>query len=157
MSRIETRLAELGYELPEAPPPGANYIPFIIVGDIVYVSGQVSAGSDGNICGTLGEDTDVERGREAARVCALNLLSQVRAACKGDLDRLSRVIKLTGFVNSAPDFEHHPAVINGASDLLVEVMGDSGRHTRSAVGMAALPFGFAVEIEGIFQLGDQTG
>ena len=156
MNTIERKISELGLVLPDAPPPGANYIPHARVGNIVYVSGQVSLGTDSRVCGTLGIDVDVDEGRSAARLCALNLLSQVKAACDGDLDRLTRVIKLTGFVNSAPDFEMHPAVINGASDFLVEVMGDAGRHTRSAVGVAALPFNFAVEIEGIFEISDSA-
>jgi len=153
MSQIEAALEQRGLSVPSAPPPpAANYIPYTVIGSIVYVSGQVSDGALGRICGTLGTDLDIAQGQTAARQCALNLLGQVKAACDGDLDRLQRVIKLTGFVNSAPDFEQHPQVINGASDFLVEILGDCGRHTRSAVGVAALPFGFAVEIEGIFAI-----
>ena len=151
MSRtIETRLAELGVTLPDAPPPAANYVPWVRVGDVVHVSGQISAGPDGFITGKLGQDLDVPAGAAAARACAISLLAQVRAACGGDLDRLVRVVKLTGFVNSTPDFGDQPKVINGASDFLVEVLGDAGRHARSAVSAASLPFGVAVEIEGIF-------
>ncbi len=150
---IDSRLAELGITLPDAPAPAANYVPFVVQGSTLYVSGQISRDeSGGNITGKLGDGMDVEAGARAARACALALLAQVRAACGGDLDRLERVVKLTGFVNSAPDFIEQPAVINGASDLLVEVLGDAGRHARSAVSAASLPRGVAVEIEGIFQI-----
>ncbi len=152
MGQIEAKLEQRGLSLPSAPPPAANYIPSLVIGSIVYVSGQVSDGALGRICGTLGKDLTLEQGQTAARQCALNLLGQVKTACGGHLDRLQRVIKLTGFVNSTPDFHDHPQVINGASDFLVEILGDAGRHTRSAVGVAALPFGFAVEIEGIFAI-----
>jgi len=149
---IENRLAELGVSLPDAPAPAANYVPFVQVGDIVYVSGQISNGPDGFIKGKLGVDMDVAAGAAAARTCAISLLAQVKAACGGDLGRLVRVVKLTGFVNSTADFTDQPKVINGASDFLVEVLGDAGRHARSAVSAAALPLGVAVEIEGIFQI-----
>jgi enamine deaminase RidA (YjgF/YER057c/UK114 family) len=150
--RIEARLAELGLTLPDAPAPAANYVPFVVAGDIVYVSGQVSMAKGAFLTGKLGAEMDIAGGAAAARACALSLLAQVRAACGGDLDRLARVVKLTGFVNSTPDFGDQPKVINGASDLLVEILGDAGRHARSAVSAASLPFGVAVEIEGIFQI-----
>ena len=149
---LTARLAELGITLPEAPAPAANYVPFVRTGNIVYVSGQISSGPDGLILGRLGEDMDVEAGAAAARTCALSLLAQVRAACDGDLDRLKRVVKLTGFVNSTSDFKDQPKVINGASDFMVEALGDVGRHARSAVSAGALPLGVAVEIEGIFEI-----
>lgn len=152
MSVIETRLSELGESLPEAPPPAANYVPFVVVNGIVHVSGQISQNSDGLIAGKLGRDLDVEAGAAAARHCALSLLAQVKAACGGDLDRLVRAVKLTGFVNSTPEFADQPKVINGASDFLVDVLGEAGRHARSAVGVASLPLGVAVEIEGVFQI-----
>ncbi len=152
MSGFEQKLAELGVTLPDAPAPAANYVPFVQVGDIVYVSGQISMTPDGFTTGKLGDDMNAEQGAAAARTCAIGLLAQVKAACGGDLDRLVRVVKLTGFVNSTADFGDQPKVINGASDFLVEVLGDAGRHSRSAVSAASLPFGVAVEIEGIFQV-----
>lgn len=151
-SKIETRLAELGVTLPDAPAPAANYVPFVQSGDLVFVSGQISNGPDGFITGKLGADMDVAAGAAAAKTCAISLLAQLKAACGGDLDRLVRVVKLTGFVNSTPDFTDQPKVINGASDFLVEALGDIGRHSRSAVSAASLPLGVAVEIEAIFQI-----
>lgn len=152
MSTIETRLAELGVTLPDAPAPAANYMPFVQTGNTVYVSGQISMTAEGLILGKLGDDMETADGAAAARTCAIGLLSQVKKACGGDLDRLVRVVKLTGFVNSTGDFTQQPQVINGASDFLVEVLGDAGRHARSAVSAAALPLGVAVEIEGIFEI-----
>ena len=149
---IASRLAELGVTLPDAPAPAANYVPFVRVGDIVYVSGQISNGPDGLITGKLGADMDVAAGAAAARTCAISLLAQVRVACGGDVDKMVRVIKLTGFVNSTAEFTEQPKVINGASDFLVEALGDAGRHSRSAVSAASLPLGVAVEIEGIFEI-----
>lgn len=152
MSEIESKLAALGVTLPDAPAPAANYVPYVIAGDIVYVSGQISAGPDGMIKGKLGADMDAEAGAAAARQCAISLLAQLKAACGGDIERLVRVVKLTGFVNSTADFGDQPKVINGASDFLVAALGDKGRHARSAVSAASLPFGVAVEIEGMFQI-----
>ncbi|MGR3364803.1 MAG: RidA family protein [Maritimibacter harenae] len=152
MGKFESRLAELGVTLPDAPAPAANYVPFHVVGDMVYVSGQVSMRDGTLVTGKLGDDMATEDGVEAAKLCAISLLAQVKAAAGGDLDRLAQVVKLTGFVNSTPGFGDQPKVINGASDFLVEALGDTGRHTRSAVSAASLPFGAAVEIEGIFQL-----
>lgn len=149
---LTARLAELGITLPDAPAPAANYVPFVVTGNTVYVSGQISNGPDGLITGRLGADMGVDAGAAAARSCALSLLAQVRAACDGDLDRLKRVVKLTGFVNSTADFTDQPKVINGASDFMVEALGDAGRHARSAVSAASLPLGVAVEIEGIFEI-----
>ncbi|OWU82459.1 RidA family protein [Phaeobacter sp. 22II1-1F12B] len=149
---IESRLAELGVTLPDAPAPAANYVPYVQTGDIVYVSGQISQDANGPVKGKLGADLEAEEGAAAAKLCAISLLAQVRAACGGDLDRLVRVVKLTGFVNSTADFTDQPKVINGCSDFMVEALGDAGRHARSAVSAAALPLGVAVEIEGIFQI-----
>ncbi|MCJ7871095.1 RidA family protein [Phaeobacter sp. J2-8] len=151
-NQIETRLAALGLTLPEAPAPAANYVPWVITGNTVYVSGQISMGPEGLIQGKLGSDLDVAAGAAAAKSCALSLLAQVRSACDGDLMRLKRVVKLTGFVNSTQDFTDQPKVINGASDVLVEILGDAGRHARSAVSASSLPLGVAVEIEGIFEI-----
>ena len=155
MSDIAQKLEELGLELPEAPAPAANYVPYVISGSVIYVSGQISMDAAGGLIkGKVGSDLSVEDGAKAAERCALALLAQVRAACGGDLAKLKRVVKLTGFVNSAPDFEDQPKVVNGASDLLVAILGDKGRHARSAVSAGALPFNVAVEIEGIFNSHD---
>lgn len=150
MGEIETRLREMGEALPEAPAPAANYIPFTRSGDLVFVSGQISMTADGVVRGRLGEDMEIEAGARAAKLCALSLLAQLKAACDGDLDRLRRVVKLTCFVNSASGFTDQPKVANGCSDFLVDLLGERGRHARSAVG-AALPLGAAVEIEAIFE------
>lgn len=152
MSGFEKRLADLGVTLPDAPAPAANYVPWMVLDGMVYVSGQVSMKDGDFLTGKLGDGMSVEDGAAAARACAISLLAQVKAAAGGDLDRLKRVVKLTGFVNSTSEFGDQPKVINGASDFLVEALGDAGRHTRSAVSAASLPFGVAVEIEGIFQL-----
>ena len=152
MSTIETKLAELGVTLPDAPAPAANYVPYVVIGDMVHVSGQISANADGLITGKLGADLDADAGANAAQACAISLLAQLKAACGGDIDRLVRVVKLVGFVNSTPDFTDPPKVINGASDFMVAALGDAGRHARSAVSAASLPFGVAVEIEAIFQI-----
>ncbi|MCG3269381.1 RidA family protein [Yoonia sp. I 8.24] len=152
MSAIETKLAELGVTLPDAPAPAANYVPYVIVGDMVYVSGQISASADGLITGKLGADISVEAGADAAKACAISLLAQLKAACDGDIDRLVQVVKLVGFVNSTADFTDQPKVINGASDFMVAALGDAGRHARSAVSAASLPLDVAVEIEAIFQI-----
>ncbi len=152
MSKFETRLAELGVTLPDAPAPAANYVPYVKIGDLVHVSGQISMKDGAFLTGKLGQSMTAEEGAEAARSCAISLLAQVKAACQGDLDRLQRVVKLVGFVNSTADFDDQPKVINGASDFMVEALGDAGRHARSAVSAASLPFGVAVEIEGIFQV-----
>ena len=149
---IEAKLAALGVTLGTPAAPAANYIPFVQVGDLVHISGQISNGPDGLVVGRLGDGMGVEAGAAAARLCAISLLTQLKVACGGDLTRVVRAVKLVGFVNSAPDFTDQPKVINGASDFLVAVMGDAGRHARSAVGVAALPLGVAVEIEGIFQI-----
>lgn len=152
MHPIDQRLADLGVTLPDAPAPAANYVPFVRVASLLHVSGQISRDGSGLILGKLGQDMAVEAGAEAAKSCALALLAQVRAACGGDFGRLVRVVKLVGFVNSTADFVDQPKVINGASDFLVAVLGDAGRHARSAVSAASLPLGVAVEIEGIFEL-----
>jgi len=152
MTDVNQTLADLGISLPTAPAPAANYVPYVRTGDLLYVSGQVSMDADGLVRGKLGENMSVEDAQKAARLCALNLLAQVSAACDGDLNKVVQVVKLTGFVNSTPDFNQHPQVVNGASDLMAEVFGDAGKHARAAVGSSSLPLGVAVEVEGIFQL-----
>lgn len=151
--RIEQRLNELGIELPAPGAPGGNYIPFVQVGELVFVAGQVTR-LDGKLhfVGKVGRDLDVDAGRKAARLCALNLLAQVKVACGGDLDRIVRCVRLTGYVNCMSEFGQQPQVVNGASDLMVEVFGDAGRHARTAVGVGSLPAGVACEVEGIFQV-----
>ena len=151
MGKYEKKLKSLGVILPNAPAPAANYVPFVKIDSLVYVSGQISLGPNGLIKGILGKDMAVEQGKLAARQCAINLLAQVKVACDGDLDRLTQVIKLGGFVNSTPNFFEQPSIVNGASDFLVEILGENGRHARTAVG-AILPLGVAVEIDGIFSI-----
>ncbi|MCF6304226.1 MAG: RidA family protein [Rhodobacteraceae bacterium] len=150
---IDTRLNDLGITLPEAPAPAANYVPFVRTGNLVYISGQISIGADGLILGKLGENMSDASGVAAARRCGMGLLAQLKAACDGDLDRVKRVVKLGGFVNCTPDYTNHPAIINGCSDLMVEVFGAKiGSHARAAVGTVSLPLGVAVEVEGIFEI-----
>jgi enamine deaminase RidA (YjgF/YER057c/UK114 family) len=149
---VATRLKELGLELPPAPNPVANYVPFLLAGNLLFISGQISKTGDGRlIAGRVGDTLSVEDGVEAAKTCALNLLAQAQAAL-GNLDRIAQVPRLTGFVNAGPDFTDHPKVINGASDLMVAVLGDKGRHTRAAVGVSGLPVGAAVEVDAIFSV-----
>jgi len=150
---VEDRLATLGLSVPVAPTPAANYIPWVRAGNLVYIAGQVPV-KDGVFAwvGKVGSDWTVEQGKQAAREVALNVLSQLKTALNGDLDRVVQAVKLNGFVNSTPDFPQQPAVINGASELMIEVFGDAGRHARSAVGVAQLPFGVAVEIDGVFEV-----
>ncbi len=149
---FEKKLADLGVTLPDAPMPAANYVPYVTIGSTVYVSGQISMADGALITGKIGADLTTEEGAAAARSCAISLLAQVKKACGGDLDKLVRVVKLTGFVNSTPDYADQPKVVNGASDFLVEALGDAGRHARSAVSAGALPLNVAVEIEGIFEI-----
>lgn len=148
---IDTRLSDLGITLPDAPAPAANYVPYVRSGNLIFISGQISADENGLITGRLGDGLDIAAGAAAARRCGLALIAQLKAAT-GSLDSVVRVVKLTGFVNSVPDFTDQPEVINGCSDLMVEVFGDKGRHARAAVSAAALPRGVAVEIEAIFEV-----
>ena len=153
MNRYEEALAELGLTIPEAAAPVANFVPYVVTGNLVYVSGQIPM-RDGEIgfIGKLGREFDVAQGREAARACALNVLSVLRQACGGDLDRVTRCVRLGGFINSTDDFTAQPEVMNGASDLLVAVFGERGRHARTAVSVNSLPRGVAVEVDAVFEI-----
>ncbi len=153
VGQAKIRLEELGIKLPDAAPPAANYVPCTIVGNLAFVSGQLPM-NNGKLqyIGKVGKDFTIDQGQAAARLCALNILAQLHIACQGDLDMISSCVKLTGFVNCLDDFTDHPKVMNGASDLMIEIFGDKGRHTRAAVGANSLPLGVAVEVEGIFCL-----
>jgi enamine deaminase RidA (YjgF/YER057c/UK114 family) len=151
-SRVAERLAQLGIELPVPSTPGANYVPFVRTGNLLFLTGQLSQwNGERRFIGKLGREFGVEEGQQAARLCALNLLAHLQAALGGDLDRVVRCVRIAGFVNSTPDFLAHSQVINGASDLFVQVLGDAGRHARTPVGVAALPYDVAVEVEGVFE------
>jgi len=152
MSHPEDRLKSLGLVLPEPVAPVANYVPFVRSGALVHISGQVSTDASGGIKGTVGDGLDLEAGQRAARLCGINLIAQMKAACGGDLGQVRRVVKLGGFVQAGPDFIDIPKVLNGCSDLMVEVFGDAGRHARSAVGVYRLPLGFAVEVDAVVEL-----
>ncbi len=150
---IDERLIAEGISLPDAPAPAANYVPFVKTGNLVVISGQLPM-IDGEckFLGRLGDDVDLEDGVKAARLCAVNLLANLKTACGGDLSKVTRVVRLGGFVAATPEFEQHPAVINGASDLMAAVFGDAGAHARAAVGVASLPRGVSVEVEGMFEV-----
>lgn len=151
--QIDARLKELGITLPEAAAPVANYVAYVVSGNLCFVSGQVTV-EEGAFKhqGKLGAEISVDEGYQAARLCAINIISQLKAACGGDLDRVKRVVKLGGFVNSTPDFTDQPKVINGASDLMVEVFGDKGKHARAAVSAGSLPVGVAVEVDAVVEI-----
>jgi len=150
---VDARLAELGIEVPEAAAPVANYVGYVISGNMVFVSGQVPIkGGEFQFQGKVGDSVSVEDGQAAARLCAINIIAQLKAACGGDLDRVARIVKLGGFVNSTPEFTDQPKVINGASDLMVEVFGDKGKHSRAAVSAGALPVGVAVEVDCVAEI-----
>ena len=152
-SRIEARLSELGIELPRPSTPGANYVPFVRTGSLVHLTGQLSQwNGERRYVGKLGREYGVAEGRAAARLCVLNLLAHLKVAAGGDLDRVAQAVRLAGYVNATPEFTEHSQVMNGASDLLVEVFGEAGRHTRIAVGVSALPYDVAVEVEGVFEV-----
>ena len=151
--RVAARLKELNLTLPDAPAPVANYVPAVRAGSILYVSGQIPLeGGKPQFVGKLGRDIGIEQGQQAARLCALNVLAQARAALGGDLDRIVRCVRVGGFVNCTPDFTDQPQIVNGASDLFVAVLGEAGRHARAAVGVASLPRGVAVEVEAAFEV-----
>lgn len=149
---IEAKLAELGITLPVPAAPVANYVPFVVTGNLLFISGQLPIGPDGLVKGRLGETVEIGAGAAAARLSAINLIAQAKLALGGDLTRIRRVVKLVAFVNGTADFTDQPKVVNGASDLFVEVFGEIGRHARSAVGTNALPLGAAVEVEAIFEI-----
>jgi enamine deaminase RidA (YjgF/YER057c/UK114 family) len=151
--RIDDHLQALGIELPTPSTPGANYVQFVRTGDLLFLTGQLAQwNGERRFIGKLGREFGVEEGRQAARLCALNLIAHLRTALDGDLDRVVRCVRIAGFVNSLPDFVGQSQVINGASDLFVQVFGDAGRHTRMAVGVSALPYDVAVEVEAIFEV-----
>jgi len=150
---VEARLQELGIDLPSPSPPAANYVPFVKVGALVFISGQIpSWNGELKLLGKVGDTITIEGGQEAARLCALNILAQLKVACEGDLNRVVRCVRLGGFVNCTDDFTDQPKVVNGASDLMVSVFGEKGRHARVAVGTNSLPLGIAVEVEGLFEV-----
>jgi enamine deaminase RidA (YjgF/YER057c/UK114 family) len=152
--RIEQQLQKLGLTLPEPPAAAARYVPFVVSGPLVFIAGQLPMqGGKIAVSGRLGADIGLEDGARAARLCAINLLAQLKAACEGDLDKVRRCVRLNGFVASTPEFTDQPRVMNGASDLMVEVFGEIGRHSRVAVGVASLPLNAAVEVDGIFEIG----
>lgn len=151
VSKIESRLTELAIALPSPKPPIGTYVGHTIIGNLLYISGQVSADAAGGVKGVVGVDVDLETARRAARLCGINILAQAKAAC-GDLDRVARVVRLGGFVHAGPGFVDIPSVLDGCSDLMVEVFGDAGRHVRAAVGVYALPLGFTVEADAILEL-----
>jgi enamine deaminase RidA (YjgF/YER057c/UK114 family) len=152
MSDPERRLADLGLSLPTPRAPVANYVPFVRTGDVIYIAGQVSIADGGGIRGVVGEDVYADTARRAAQLCGLNLIAQMKAALDGDLGRVRRVVKLCGFVQAGPLFFEIPQVLNGCSDLMVEVFGDAGRHARSAVGVYRLPLNFAVEVDAVVEV-----
>ncbi len=154
MGKIDDRLKELNITLSEPATPVANYVAYVITGNLVFISGQVPVGPDGNLMyqGIVGDTISIEEAQKAARLCGLNILSQLKSACDGDLDRVVRCVKLGGFVNAVPGFENHPIVINGTSDLMVEVFGDKGRHARFAMGAGSLPVNVSVEVDAVFEI-----
>jgi enamine deaminase RidA (YjgF/YER057c/UK114 family) len=155
--RIEERLRTLGIELPQPSAPGANYVPAVQTGDLIFITGQLSQwNGERRFIGKLGREFSIEEGQQAARLCALNVVAQLRAALDGDLDRVVRCVRVAGYVNSVPDFVGQSQVINGASDLFVQIFEEAGRHTRMAVGVSALPYDVAVEVEGVFEVAGAT-
>jgi len=150
---IEARLKDLDITLPTPPAPVASYVPYVVSGNLVYISGQITLTADGlKYVGTVGQEISVEDGKAAAKLCAINVIAQVKAACGGDLERVKRVVKVTVFVNAVPGFAQHPEIANGASDLFVAVFGDKGRHARAAVGAGSLPRNVATEVEAVIEI-----
>jgi enamine deaminase RidA (YjgF/YER057c/UK114 family) len=151
--KIDARLKDLGIELPTPPAPVASYVPYVVSGSLVYISGQVTMGPKGlEYVGKIGAEISLEDGKAAAKLCAVNVIAQVKAACGGDLDRVKRCVKVGVFVNAVADYTQHPEVANGASDLFMAVFGDAGKHARAAVGAGSLPRGVACEVEAVFEI-----
>jgi len=150
MSRYEEVIKSLGLSIPDPQPPMANFLPFTISGNLVYISGQIPGRA--GLAGKLGRYFTIEQGQEAARSCALNVLAWLKQACAGDLDRVVRCVQLRGYVNCVPEFTDQPQVINGASDLIVSIFGESGRHARTAIGVNSLPLGAPVEVDAVFEI-----
>ena len=151
--KIDARMKDLGITLPAPGEPAGNYVGFVVTGNLAFLAGQVPQENGvKKFIGKLGREFSVEEGQKAAELAGLNMLARLKAACNGDLDRVVRCVKVVGFVNATPDFGDHPKVVNGVSDLVVKVFGEAGRHARSAVGMGSLPFGVAVEVEGVFEI-----
>ncbi len=150
---IEQRLKDLDIVLPAPPAPVASYVPYVVSGNLVYISGQVTMAADGlKFVGTVGKELSLDDGKAAARLCAINVIAQAKAACGGDLDRVKRVVKVTVFVNAVPGFAQHPEIANGASDLFVAVFGEAGKHARAAVGAGSLPRNVATEVEAVIEI-----
>jgi len=154
MGKIDDRLNELNIVLPQPATPVANYVGYVITGNLVFISGQITFGTDGDLMyqGIVGDSISIEEAQKAARLCGINILAQLKSACEGDLDRVVRCVKLGGFVNAVPGFENHPMVINGTSDLMVEVFGDKGKHARFAMGAGGLPVNVSVEVDAVFEI-----
>jgi len=151
--RIDARLKELGIVLPVPPAPVASYVPYVVSGNLVTVSGQVTLGPNGlEYVGKVGAEISLDDGKAAARLCAINVIAQVKAACGGDLDRVRRCVRVGVFVNAVADYTQHPEIANGASDLFVAVFGDAGKHARAAVGAGSLPRGVACEVDAVFEI-----
>ena len=151
---VEARLAELGLELPQPSLPGADYVPFVRTGALLFLTGQLSQwNGERRFVGKVGREFDLDQGREAARLCALNLVAQAKVALDGDLERVARVVRVAGYVNSVPEFTGQSQVVDGASNVFVELFGEAGRHTRMAVGVSALPYDVAVEVEAVLEVG----
>ncbi len=151
--QVESKLGDLGITLDPPPAPAANYVPFVVTGNLVFIAGQIPSTKDGiKYKGQVGSTVSINQAQDAARICIVNALTHLKAACAGDLDRVQRCIKLGGFVCCGPEFDQHHIVLNGASDLLVDIFGDAGRHARFAVGAPSLPLGVAVEIDAVFEI-----
>lgn len=151
-TRVDSRLTALEIELPEPSAPGANYVPYVRTGNLLFITGQLSQwNGERRFVGKLGRDVGIEEGRQAARLCALNVIAHLRAALDGDLDRVARCVRIAGFINATPEFTATSQVMDGASDLFVDVFGEAGRHSRLAIGVSTLPYGVAVEVEGVFE------